>query len=54
LLMQPVFAIVWGRLFFQEALSLVQWCGTALVLGGVATISSGRLTIERAEGGAEA
>lgn len=54
LLMQPVFAIVWGRLFFHEALSLVQWCGTALVLGGVATISSGRLTIERAERGSEA
>jgi drug/metabolite transporter (DMT)-like permease len=47
LLMQPVFAIVWGRLFFQERLSVVQWCGTALVLGGVAAISSGRLTTDR-------
>jgi drug/metabolite transporter (DMT)-like permease len=49
LLMQPVFAIVWGRLFFQERLSIVQWCGTVLVLGGVAAISTGRLTTEPGE-----
>lgn len=49
LLMQPVFALVWGRLIFREQLSPVQWCGTVLVLGGVAAISGGRLTTERGE-----
>jgi drug/metabolite transporter (DMT)-like permease len=39
LLVQPVFAIIWGMLFFAERLSGVQWAGTALVLGGVATIT---------------
>lgn len=49
LLMQPVFAVLWGRLIFQERLSAVQWCGTVLVLGGVAAMSSGRLTTEPGE-----
>lgn len=44
LLVQPVFAIIWGRLFFDEHMSPLQWWGTLLVLGGVATMSSGRVT----------
>ena len=39
LLVQPVFALVWGRIIFDERLSVLQWFGTALVLVGVATIS---------------
>jgi drug/metabolite transporter (DMT)-like permease len=39
LLAQPVFAIVWGLLFFSERLSGVQWAGTALVLAGVASMT---------------
>jgi len=44
LLLQPVFAIVWGRLLFDEQLSWLQWIGTVLVLGGVTSMASGRLT----------
>ncbi|MGE3513370.1 MAG: DMT family transporter [Vicinamibacterales bacterium] len=44
LLAQPVFAIVWGRLLFGEHMSVLQWSGTALVLGGVAAISGGDVT----------
>ncbi len=44
LLVQPVFALIWGKLLFDEHLSALQWAGTVLVLGGVATISSGRVT----------
>ena len=44
LLVQPVFALLWGRLFFSERLSMIQWLGCGLVLSGVAAISSGRLT----------
>lgn len=39
LLVQPVFALIWGRLIFDERLSLFQWLGTGLILVGVATIS---------------
>ena len=39
LLGQPVFAVIWGQMFFGEHLSPIQWMGTARVLGGVATIS---------------
>jgi drug/metabolite transporter (DMT)-like permease len=39
LLIQPVFAIVWGVLFFDERLSTLQWAGSAVVLVGVATLS---------------
>ena len=35
LLVQPVFALVWGVVFFGERLSLVQWAGAALVLASV-------------------
>lgn len=47
LLVQPVFALLWGRLIFAEQLSPLQWGGTLLVLAGVASISSGRVTQER-------
>jgi drug/metabolite transporter (DMT)-like permease len=39
LLVQPVFALLWGVLFFDERLSTLQWLGSALVLAGVATLS---------------
>jgi drug/metabolite transporter (DMT)-like permease len=39
LLVQPVFAIVWGMAFFDERLSATQWLGSAIVLAGVATLS---------------
>jgi drug/metabolite transporter (DMT)-like permease len=39
LLVQPVFAIVWGMAFFDERLSVMQWLGSAIVLAGVATLS---------------
>src|SRR5258706_2834350 len=49
LLAQPVFALIWGLLFFSERLSLVQWIGAAMVMGGVATISSQKLRTENLE-----
>jgi drug/metabolite transporter (DMT)-like permease len=39
LLIQPVFAIIWGVLFFDERLSVLQWAGSAIVLAGVASLS---------------
>lgn len=39
LLVQPVFALVWGVLLFTERLSPLQWLGAALVLAGVGSIS---------------
>jgi drug/metabolite transporter (DMT)-like permease len=39
LLVQPVFAIAWGVLFFAERLSSVQWIGSAIVLAGVGILS---------------
>jgi drug/metabolite transporter (DMT)-like permease len=42
LLVQPIFAVIWGVLFFDERLSPIQWIGTALVLIGVATLSVSR------------
>jgi drug/metabolite transporter (DMT)-like permease len=44
LLIQPVFALIWGRWFFDEHLSMLQWAGTLLVLGGVGAMSTGRVT----------
>lgn len=41
LLGQPVFAVIWGVLFFSEKLSVLQWIGAAVVLGGVAGLSVG-------------
>ncbi|MEX2534653.1 MAG: DMT family transporter [Trueperaceae bacterium] len=39
LLAQPMGAVLWGRLFFAEDLSAVQWSGAALVLAGVTLLS---------------
>jgi drug/metabolite transporter (DMT)-like permease len=39
LLGQPVFAVIWGVVFFNERLSALQWAGSAIVLAGVATLS---------------
>jgi drug/metabolite transporter (DMT)-like permease len=39
LLGQPVFAVIWGVLLFNERLSVLQWAGSAIVLAGVATLS---------------
>lgn len=39
LLVQPVFAVVWGMLIFSERLSGLQWIGSLLVLGGVGALS---------------
>jgi drug/metabolite transporter (DMT)-like permease len=39
LLVQPIFTVLWGVVLFDERLSLLQWLGCAIVLGGVATLS---------------
>jgi drug/metabolite transporter (DMT)-like permease len=39
LLVQPVFALLWGVLFFGERLSSLQWLGALFVLAGVATVA---------------
>jgi len=39
LLLQPVFSVIWGVMFFSERLSRVQWVGAALVMAGVATLT---------------
>jgi drug/metabolite transporter (DMT)-like permease len=39
LLLQPVFSVVWGVLFFAERLSDLQWTGTLLVLAGVGALT---------------
>jgi drug/metabolite transporter (DMT)-like permease len=38
LLGQPVFALIWGMLLFDERLSTLQWIGTGIVLAGVWTM----------------
>jgi drug/metabolite transporter (DMT)-like permease len=43
LLVQPVFALIWGVLLFDEHLSALQWTGASLVLAGVGSISMSRL-----------
>lgn len=40
LLGQPVFAVIWGVLVFAERLSPLQWAGTAVVLAGVAVLTT--------------
>lgn len=42
LLGQPILAVIWGVLLFDERLSGIQWLGSALVLAGVATLSVSR------------
>lgn len=55
LLIQPVFAIVWGVLLFDERQSVLQWIGSAVVLAGVASLSFEIATAATAErpGGAQ-
>lgn len=40
LLVQPMATVLWGFLIFEELLSVVQWGGVALVLGGIAALSA--------------
>ena len=40
LLLQPLFAAIWGMLFFDERFSTTQWIGAILVLGGIAVINA--------------
>ena len=40
LLLQPMLTVLWAYLLFDEVLSLVQWGGVALVLGGIATLAA--------------
>jgi drug/metabolite transporter (DMT)-like permease len=46
LLIQPMATVVWGLIIFAEDLSVVQWLGVALVLGGVAVLTL-RGSVER-------
>jgi drug/metabolite transporter (DMT)-like permease len=39
LLLQPVFTVIWGVLWFDERLSPLQWAGAAIVLAGVGALS---------------
>jgi drug/metabolite transporter (DMT)-like permease len=48
ILAQPMLAIVWARLIFDERLSGVQFAGVALVLGGLVLVS-GRSTVPSEE-----
>ena len=43
LLLQPMITVLWARLLFREALSVVQWSGVLLVLAGVALPTLGAL-----------
>ncbi len=50
LLMQPVLTVVWALLIFAEALSVTQWIGVVLVLGGIGALSlAGSLVEARGE-----
>lgn len=39
LLLQPVLTVIWGLLLFAELLSLFQWAGVVVVLGGIALLT---------------
>ena len=41
LLGQPVITVIWGRVWFAERLSPLQWAGCVLVLLGVGTLRTG-------------
>jgi drug/metabolite transporter (DMT)-like permease len=49
LLVQPVFAIAWGVMFFAERLSSLQWIGSAIVLAGVAVLSLNLASAQNAQ-----
>ncbi len=54
LLLQPMLTVLWGLIIFAEDLSLLQWTGVVLVLGGVGALTL-RGSVERpAEAPAEA
>jgi drug/metabolite transporter (DMT)-like permease len=53
LLIQPMATVLWALIIFSEDLSVVQWMGVALVLGGVATLTL-RGSVERPAAPAEA
>jgi len=46
LLLQPMATVLWGILIFAEHLSLLQWAGAALVLGGIGALTL-RGSVER-------
>jgi drug/metabolite transporter (DMT)-like permease len=46
LLLQPMATVLWGTLIFAEQLSIVQWAGVALVLGGIGALTL-RGSVER-------
>lgn len=46
LLLQPMATVLWGTLIFAEHLSLLQWAGAALVLGGIGALTL-RGSVER-------
>lgn len=49
LLVQPLLALIWARLLFEESLSTVQWAGAALVIGGVGLLATrGTVRVEQA------
>ena len=46
LLIQPMATVVWALVIFSEYMSVLQWLGVALVLGGVAALTL-RGSVER-------
>ena len=46
LLLQPMATVLWATLIFAEHLSLLQWAGAALVLGGIGALTL-RGSVER-------
>jgi drug/metabolite transporter (DMT)-like permease len=40
ILLQPMLAIIWARLLFDETLSWIQWLGVALILGGLLILNA--------------
>ena len=40
ILLQPMLAILWAGLLFDETLSWVQWLGVAIVLGGLLILNA--------------
>lgn len=48
LLTQPMLTVLWGWILFSEHLSMIQWAGVVLVLGGVSIVSIfGAMHVER-------
>jgi drug/metabolite transporter (DMT)-like permease len=50
LLVQPMMALIWARLLFEESLSLVQWTGVAFVVGGIGLlVTRGTVQVVRSQ-----